>query len=112
MTGIKHTTQIVGSNNAGSQVSKDAWNVDHAKGDVADVLLNFTSGTATILAFNTYVDITHGLSITPSIGGIIITPNDDLGNRYWWIDTIGDTTFRLNISSSDFGDHIFGWCYI
>ncbi len=38
MTGVKHATQIVGVNNDSKDVSADAWNEAHAKGNTADVL--------------------------------------------------------------------------
>jgi len=69
------------------------------------------SGTATITAGNTYVDVTHGLAITPDINRIKITPKDNLGGRNWWVSNVTSTTFRINISSADTVDHAFGWSY-
>ncbi|MEM2567332.1 MAG: right-handed parallel beta-helix repeat-containing protein [Candidatus Bathyarchaeia archaeon] len=69
------------------------------------------SGTATITAGATYVDVTHGLAITPDINRIKVVPKDNLGGRSFWISDVGATTFRINISSVDTVDHAFGWSY-
>ncbi len=63
--------------------------------------------TATIVAGNTYVDVTHNLSATPT--SIRVTPTTNLGNRSLWVDTKGAATFRININSSDVIDHTFDW---
>jgi hypothetical protein len=69
-----------------------------------------TEQVATIVIGQTFVDIPHGSSNTPTVDDIAIMPHDNLGGRSWWIDTIGATNFRLNISSLDgAGAHEFGW---
>jgi hypothetical protein len=68
-----------------------------------------TELTATVLAGETYVDVPHGLSTVPTADDISITPKDDLGGRSWFIDPIDATNFRLNISSLDLADHVFGY---
>jgi len=70
-----------------------------------------SSGEATITAGNTYVDVSHGLDITPDINKIRITPKDNLNGRDYWISDVNSSTFRINISSSDSVDHTFGWSY-
>jgi len=70
-----------------------------------------SSGEATITAGNTYVEVSHGLDITPDINKIRITPKDNLNGRDYWISDVNSSTFRINISSSDSVDHIFGWSY-
>jgi len=69
------------------------------------------SGSATITAGATYVDVTHNLAITPDINRIKITPKDNLGGRSFWVDNVTATTFRINISSTDTVNHVFGWSY-
>lgn len=69
------------------------------------------SGAATITAGATYVDVLHGLDITPDINRIKVTPKDNLGSRSFWVSDVGATTFRINISSTDTVDHAFGWSY-
>jgi len=73
--------------------------------------LTENSGNATILAGNTYVDVAHGLSITPDINKFDITPKDNLAGRSWWISNVNATHFRINLSSSDTVNHSFGWSY-
>jgi len=80
--------------------------VKHNRGYVTE-----NSGSATITAGSTYVDVTHGLNITPDINKIRITPKDNLGGRSFWVSNVGATTFRINISSTDTVDHAFGWSY-
>ncbi|RLI00646.1 hypothetical protein DRO31_08325 [Candidatus Bathyarchaeota archaeon] len=70
------------------------------------------SGTATISAGNTYVDVPHGLAAAPDISKVRVTPRDDLGGRSFWVEehpTDPDTYFRIYISSSDTVDHLFNW---
>ena len=69
------------------------------------------SGEVTIPAGSSYVDVTHGLDITPDINKIRITPKDNLNGRDYWISDVNSSTFRINISSSDSVDHTFGWSY-
>jgi len=69
------------------------------------------SGEAIITAGNTYVDVSHGLDITPDINKIRITPKDNLNGRDYWISDVNSSIFRINISSSDSVDHTFGWSY-
>ena len=79
-------------------MSKDEWNKEH----------DVDSYTATITAGATYVDVAHGLGTTPDINKIKPTPRDDLGGRNYWISNVGASTFRVNISSIDFDNHVFG----
>lgn len=68
------------------------------------------SGSGTVTAGNTFVDVTHGLFFTPDINKIEVTPQDDLGGRDFWVSNVGATTFRINISAADLvNDHVFGW---
>lgn len=64
-------------------------------------------GTTTLVAGDTYVAVTHSISSTPT--NIVVTPSTNLGTRSFWIDTVGATTFRININSSDVIDHTFYW---
>jgi len=69
------------------------------------------SGTATIIAGNTYVDVTHDLDITPDLERIGLTPQTDLEGRDIWVSNATSTTFRINISSVDTKDNVIGWRY-
>jgi len=69
------------------------------------------SGEVTIPAGSSYVDVTHGLDITPSLKKIVLTPLDDLGGRSIWVSDANSSTFRINLSSVDSIDHTIGWSY-
>jgi len=73
--------------------------------------VNKNNGTGTITAGNTYVDVTHNLSITPDITRISLIPKDNLNGKYLWISGSNSTSFRINISSSDTVNHNIGWSY-
>lgn len=66
-----------------------------------------TSGSTTISAGDSYIDVTHGASSTPS--KVRITPTSNLGTRSFWVSNKGANTFRININSSDVIDHTFDW---
>ena len=70
------------------------------------------SGTGTITTGNTYVTVTHGLGLAPSLELLDIRPQDDLAGRSFWASNLGATTFRINMTTADLGtDHDFGWSY-
>lgn len=60
------------------------------------------SGTATISSGTTSVTVTHGAGYTPAASDIVVTPTNnptnDPGN--FWVDTIGSTTFAINVRSN------------
>jgi len=96
--GIKHHTQTSKPDDPNADVSKDEWNENH----------DVTSGTATITAGNTYVDVTHGLPATPDINKINVNCQSD----YWLpvkISNVGATTFRINIFGMQTESLVFGW---
>jgi hypothetical protein len=98
-TPIKHATQTAKPDNPDHEMSADEWNEAH----------DVTILTGTIWAGNTYVDVAHGLSSTPSIDKIKPTPKDNLGGRSYWVSDVGAVTFRININSVDFEEnHSFG----
>lgn len=67
------------------------------------------SGSATISAGDTYVDVTHNLGHTPDIDVIVVRPRDDLGGRSYWKSDVGASTFRINMTTQDLSDHVFGY---
>jgi hypothetical protein len=72
--------------------------------------MSSVSGTATIIAGNAFVDVPHGLSSTPNISQISLTPQDDLGGRTYWPSNVGSATFRINMSFADPDtNHSFSW---
>ena len=68
--------------------------------------------TATILAGDTFVTVTHGLGYTPTLANILLTPQDDLGGRGYWPSNTGAITHQVNIASMDLVDHVFGIVYV
>lgn len=65
------------------------------------------SGSATISAGDTSVSVTHTYGASPP--AVLIEPQTDLGGRSVWVSGKTATTFVINISSSDVGDHTFAW---
>lgn len=66
-------------------------------------------GSASVLATTTSIEVTHGLTGTPA--SVIVTPSSTPKGKYYWVDTIGATTFKINIDSADATDAIsFSWC--
>jgi hypothetical protein len=59
MTGIKHHIQSSIPNDPQSEVSSDAWNEAHDKGDIADVLLDHTKLVHDALGINAATLETH-----------------------------------------------------
>jgi len=65
-------------------------------------------GTASITSGNTTVTVTHGLSGTPS--SVVVTPQDEVKGRDFWVHTVGAATFVIEISQVDLVDaHGFYW---
>jgi hypothetical protein len=55
-------------------------------------------GSATLLAANTSVIVTHGLSVTPPLDSISVTPSTGNGTaNNFWISTATSTTFTINV---------------
>lgn len=64
------------------------------------------TGTATITAGNTFVDVTHGLSITPT--RLSTPPTNEYGLDYY-LSNIGAVTFRINIQVPQLSNATFLW---
>jgi hypothetical protein len=96
---VKHASQTEESDDPAYDVSANEWNADH----------EVTSGSATVTAGTTYVDVPHGVEGTPDINKIKPTPQDDLGGRSFWVSDVGPATFRINIPVDLETDHVFGW---
>jgi len=70
------------------------------------------SGTGTITTAATSATITHGLDVTPTVDDISIigaeNPTNDVGTI--WVDTLGATTFKVNVENvPGAGGFDFGW---
>ena len=71
-----------------------------------------TNGSATIVAGDTQVTVTHTYGDVPPI--VSLESQDDLGGRGAWVPPSSKTaaTFVIQISSPDMADHVFGWAII
>lgn len=70
------------------------------------------SGTGSIASGATTATVTHGLAVTPTIDDIFITFGEQGTNAYgrFWVDTIGATTFKLNVTADPGASNLdFGW---
>jgi len=67
------------------------------------------TGTAKILAGDKTVLVPHGLSTTPTLADITVTPLDDIAPWSCWPSDPDATNFTINISSMDTKDHDFSW---
>jgi len=69
------------------------------------------SGTATVSAGATWVDVTHGLAFTPTARNIELVPTNNLGAAAkWWVSNLGATTFRINTDvDPGAGTAAFAW---
>jgi hypothetical protein len=65
------------------------------------------SGTATVVATNTSVVVTHGLTTTPT--RVQLTPTTDTGGKRYWVSAKGATTFTITIDSALGTDITFDW---
>jgi hypothetical protein len=71
-------------------------------------------GTATVPNGATYIDVAHGLAITPSINNIVVTPTNNMGSATkFWISNAGASTFRINVDADPgAGTATFSWSIV
>src|SRR6266700_3013829 len=68
------------------------------------------SGTASITSGNTSVTVTHGLSVTPTLQQIAITPQTSLGSAaFFWVSSPTSTQFTLNVNANPAQTVTFSW---
>jgi hypothetical protein len=66
-------------------------------------------GSASVLATTTSIEVTHGLVGAPA--SVLLTPSSNPKGKFFWVDTVGTLTFKINIDSADATDPIsFSWC--
>lgn len=66
-------------------------------------------GSATVLANTTFIEVTHGLTGTPTV--VILNAASNPKGKFFWWNTPTSTTFLINIDSADSTDPIsFSWC--
>lgn len=58
------------------------------------------TGTATVANGTTTIAVNHGLSTTPALANIAVTPTNNLGNAAkFWISGVGATQFTINVNA-------------
>lgn len=65
------------------------------------------TGTATVTAGQTSVEVTHGLSTTPD--RVLLTPTTDWQSTTWYVSAKTATTFTITLSSSIGSNVVFDW---
>ena len=65
------------------------------------------TGTATITAGQTTVDVTHGLAAAPT--RVILTPTTALGGKFAYVSAKAASTFTITIDSASEADISFDW---
>lgn len=97
------------SNNADVELTDDAssdvWRHVDASSVVRDLATMESrkgAGSATVVSGSTSVTVTHGAGYTPAAEDIMVTPTNSPTNDpgHWWIDTIGGTTFKINVRAN------------
>jgi len=59
------------------------------------------NGTATVANGTTSIAVTHGLSITPTLNMISVTPTNSMGTAAkFWISGVGATQFTINVDAN------------
>ena len=69
------------------------------------------NGTATIISGTTSVDVTHGLSVTPLLSSISVTPTNSMNSASkFWVSNVTSTQFRINVNTDpSTGSATFVW---
>jgi len=68
------------------------------------------SGTATLVSGTTAIAVTHGLSVTPVAGDVVVTPIEAWGNMtQFYIDTYTATEFTIHADINPAQDVDFAW---
>lgn len=91
------------SGNTSGQVSLTGTNI--VRGNAGYVTEN--SGTATITAGQTSVNVSHGLAAAPT--RVHLTPTTDTGGKRFWVSAKGSSTFTITIDSTHTADISFDW---
>jgi hypothetical protein len=66
------------------------------------------NGSATVASGASTVNVTHGLAVTPAVSDILLTPTNDVTER-WRVSATTSTTFTITLSASAAADRTFGW---
>lgn len=58
------------------------------------------SGTAKVVSGTTSIDVTHGLSVTPLISSITVTPTNNMNSASkFWVSNVTSTQFSINVDT-------------
>ena len=74
--------------------------------------INGFRGTLSIANGTSSTVVTHGLSVTPAIGDIILMPNSDInlaGITRFWVSAVSSTTFTVTVNAVTSAIQIFTW---
>jgi hypothetical protein len=67
-------------------------------------------GSASITSGNTSIAVSHGLSMTPTLNQISVTPQTSLGSAgYWYVSGVTSSQFTINVNTNPGQTVIFGW---
>jgi hypothetical protein len=91
--------------NGGNPAATSVW-----EGNVGFVAEN--SGNATVAAGTSSVIVNHGLSYTPSMGDIMLTPSNNLtsnGVSGMWVSNLTGTSFTINFNTNTTNNVGVGW---
>jgi hypothetical protein len=68
------------------------------------------NGTASITTGNTSIAVSHGLSVTPTLQQIMVTPQTSLGSAsQFWVTNPTTTQFTINVNTNPAQTVTFGW---
>ncbi|KON87329.1 hypothetical protein AF332_11160 [Sporosarcina globispora] len=69
-----------------------------------------SDGIGTILNGTTFIDIAHGLDVTPAARNISVVSIDGMGAAYkFWINNVTSTSFRINVNADPNINAQFAW---
>jgi hypothetical protein len=67
-------------------------------------------GNANITSAATSVTVTHGLSMTPTLEQISVTPQTSIGSAsFWWVSGVTSTQFVVNLNTTPGSTVTMGW---
>ncbi len=68
------------------------------------------SGTATINNGTNFINVSHGLNITPSAKNLNVTPIESLNNAsFFWVNNVTSTDFTINTNADPEQAVAFSW---
>lgn len=104
-----YNNNLAGNGTAGAQIVAGNGSAVRWRNNVGFSSEN--NGTATVVNGATYVDVSHGMSLTPGLDDIMVIATNNLGNAdRFWITDAGASTFRINVNADPgAGTATFAW---